>query len=297
MRKIQLLIGAVALVGLITITVITKAQEINLKGVNQCIADYYYISSPNGNVLEIEQDGLLCEYDIKKYDFSTAEDNGHITYKSKTEFLGDTRFYPTGISGDINVNYETEFPKCVAEKNDSLTGQLLFHPSTDGEVESTDRGHGKLYISLKNAHSLSETAEIIESLKKYGEVTWLWVDTYGNEDISGVITVQNPFSAEKNALVPNKYTGVYGIPLYYNGKLVENSTECFLRVLNGYDNTDDNFCQEKIFSVKNSIKPDGGAVTEENIKIIGLVLLISDETDRDEAFAAILNNDAVRAVN
>ena len=296
MKKITIILGILAVAGLMAITVITKAQEMMLKNVNANIADYYYISSPNGNSLEITQEGLLCQYDIKSYAFSTTENNGHFTYKLQTDILGDTRFYATGIAGDKNANYETEFPKCVAEKNDALSEQLLFHPSAGGEIESADRGHGKLYISLKKAHSLSETAALVESLKEYGEVTWLWVDTYAGTDISGTSMVQNPYSAEKNSALPQKYVGVYGMPLYYDGEPAEGSVQRFINILNNCKDIADDFCQQQILTVKRNIKPDGGAITEGDIKIIGLVLLLPENSDRDDTFSALLKNEEIRVV-
>lgn len=291
MKKARLMIIIFALVGLVGVTVMVKTREGWLKGINESISDYYYISSPNGNSLEVKQDGLFCYYELKKYDYSTLEDNGYLKYKAEASIIDKVKFHNTGLLSGDSSNYETDFPRCAIEKNDASDKQLFYHPSVDEtKVKSEKSDGGKMYISLKGALSLNETAEIISKLSEYGEVTWLWVDTYAGQDMSEAEIIQN-------AGFDGKKLNAYGIPLYYGGEKIENAADCFLGRLNSVSSDNDNFCAEVLTSVKRGIKPEGGEITETNIKVIGLVILPSPEIDRAEIFEAICKDENVRAVN
>lgn len=290
MKKARLMIIIFAIVGLVGITVMVKTKESWLKGVNESVADYYYISSPNGNSLQINQDGLSSTYELIKYEYSTSEDSGRFKYRADAQIIDKVKFYHTGLLSGDSSNYETEFPRCVMEKNDASGKQLFYHPSADESIVKSEKNDGgKIYVSLKKAVSLTETAAIISELSEYGEVTWLWVDTYSGKDMSKAATVQNAdFDGES--------LNVYGIPLYYSGEKIENAAACFLGKL-GSSLNNDNFCADVLSSVKMGIKPEGGELSEADIKIIGLVILPAPETDREEIFEALCAQENVRAVN
>lgn len=291
MKKARLIIIFFAIVGLVGITVMVKAKETWIKGISDSIADYYYISSPNGNSLQVKQGGLSCEYELKKYNYSVSEDNGHFGYKATADILGNVKFYHTGLLSGDSSNYETDFPRCAMEKNDASDQPFFYHPSVDeNRVKSEKTDGGKFYVSLKSAVTLTEAAAIAAEFSEYGEVTWLWVDTYSGMDMSKAATIQNAgFDGEK--------MNVYGIPLYYNGERIENAAACFLDKLNGTAFDNNKFCADVLRSVGAGIKPEGGEINETDIKIIGLVILPAYETDRDEIFEALCAHENVRAVN
>jgi len=290
-KKVRLMIIIFAIIGLVGISVMVKLKENWLREINESAAVYFYISSPNGNALNIKEGGLLTEYRLKKYNFSLSEDNGHIDYKTSADILGNVKFNSTLLSGDGNVNYETDFPRCLMEKNDASSDDVFYHPSADeSRIKSEKSDSGKYYVSFKNTLSLAETAAIISELSEYGEVTWLWVDTYAGKDMTSTATIQNAdFDGEK--------LNTYGIPLYYNGERIENAVGCFLDKLNNISLNNVNFCTKTLNSVKMGIKPESGEITEKDIKVIGLVFLPSTETDRSEIYENLCLQENVRAVN
>lgn len=255
---------------------LTQARKLN--GIIDSISDYYYISCPNGNVLDISAAGnLKFDYNLIKYSHTLTEDSGRISYRSVTDILGKTKFMHIGLlTGPSGMNDRTDFPQCVIEVNDSSKEQRFFYKSVDGDqIKTPGADGGKIYISFQHSIAYDQTRELFSELDRYGNVAWLWVDTYGQSDMDhNPVTLQNPL--ENNELP------LYGIPIYHNGEYVENPLEAFLEILNKSDENTDNPISSKIYNIKLGINASGGKLCENDIKIIGAVLLPSNDMDRKQ---------------
>ena len=283
---------------IVIICVIFIASYINLLQAGKLnimiddLSDYYYISCPNGNELQISKlSNMRYKYELIRYSFDLTENNGVTTYESKTTLWGNTSFYRTGLlSGTANSNVQTNFPQCVIEKNDASLIPEFFYPSytLDGSEKKTDGG--KIYISFKQPFSYDEAFEFISICEEYGTVTWLWVDTYKQINMdNNPITIQNP--------IENDTLPVYGIPLYHNGSFVEDPLNEFLDVLNNaYNSISDNYINEKLKEIKFGINNSNEMLCSEDIKIIGAVLLPFGQTksDREEIFQFLNETDNVK---
>lgn len=268
-----------------------QGQEKNLDEITSSLSDYYYISCPNGNALCIsEYDNLKYSYEVVKYSFDLYESNGSMSYISETNVRGNTKFYHSGLlSGSSGMNYKTNFPQCVTEINDSSDIQCFFYPSFDNsEIKTVSSDGGKIYISFDNSISYGKALEFIEDIERYGTVTWLWVDTYGQNDMScNPITIQNP---SENNILP-----VHGIPMYYNGLCVENPLESFLEILNSVSvGNNDNQINQKIFDIKLGINNSKTVISEEDIDVIGMVVLPFKELDRKQVFNVLSQMDNIK---
>lgn len=268
-----------------------EEQEKNLDEITSSLSDYYYISCPNGNALCIsEYDNLKYSYEVVKYSFDLYESEGSLSCKSRTDIWGNTKFYHSGLlSGSSEMNYKTDFPQCVTEINDSSGIQRFFYPSFDNfEIKTVPSDGGKIYISFDHSISYGEALEFIEDIKRYGTVTWLWVDTYGQNDLSGnPVIVQNP---SKTNTLP-----VHGIPMYYNGLCVENPLEPFLEILNSSSaGNNDNQINQRILDIKLGINDSKAVISEEDIDVIGMVVLPFEELDRKQVLDALSQIDNIK---
>lgn len=129
------------------------------------------------------------------------------------------------------MNDETGFPLRVIEKKDALNYQAFFYPGIQrAEIKLYSLGRLR-YLSLEHAISYREAMTLISDLKHYGEVSWLWVDTYGQSDINdNPVTIQNPF--DYSLQYKEDSLSVHGIPIYYDGVHVDEPLERFLDILN-----------------------------------------------------------------
>lgn len=268
-----------------------QEQEKNLDEITSSLTDYYYISCPNGNALYISEHGnLKYSYEVVKYAFDLHESNGSMSYQSETNILGETKFYHSGLlSGPSGMNDKTDFPQCVTEINDSSDIQRFFYPAFDhSEIKTAPSDGGKIYLSFDRSISYGEALELMEDIERYGTVTWLWVDTYGQNDMScNPITIQNPHG---NNLLP-----VYGIPIYYNGLRVEKPLESFLKILNSLSVGDnDNQINQRISDIRLGIRDSKDVIREEDIDVIGMVVLPLKELDRKHVFDALSQIDNIK---
>ena len=268
-----------------------QEQENKLDDIISSLSDYYYISCPNGNAIYIsEYDNLKYSYEVFKYSFDLYESNGSMSYKSETNIGGNTKFYNSGLlSGSSGMNYKTNFPQCVIEINDSSDIQRFFYPSFDNsEIKTAPSDGGKIYISFDNSISYCEAPEFIKDIERYGTVTWLWVDTYGQNDMScNPVTIQNPYA--------NNNLPVHGIPMYYNGLCVENPLGSFLKILNSSSVGDnDNQINQKILDIRLGINNSKAVLNEEDIYVIGMVVLPFEELDRKQVFDALSQIDNIK---
>ena len=291
-KRFFIAIFIVTICGIFILSYINLSQTRKLNIIIDDLSDYYYISCPNGNELQISKlSNMKYKYDFIKYSFDLTENDGVITYESETTILGNTSFYRTGLlSGSTNINVQTNFPQCVIEKNDASLIPRFFHPSytLDGREKKTDGG--KIYISFKQPFSYNEVLAFISICEEYGTVTWLWVDTYKQINMDNdPITIQNPI---ENDVLP-----IYGIPLYHNGSFVEDPLNEFLDILNNaYSSISDNYINEKLKKIKFGINNSDDMLRSEDIKIIGVVLLPFDQSksDREEIFQFLNEIDNVK---
>ncbi|MGN0378145.1 MAG: hypothetical protein ACI4EU_01000 [Butyrivibrio sp.] len=268
-----------------------QEQEKNLDEITSSLSDYCYISCPNGNAVYIsEYDNLKYSYEVVKYSFDLYESNGSMSYKSETNIWGNTKFYHSGLlSGSSEMNYKTDFPQCVTEINDSSDIQRFFYPTFDNsEIKTAPSDGGKIYISFDHSISYGEALGFIKDIERYGTVTWLWVDTYGQTDMScNPITIQNPYA---NNIFP-----VHGIPMYYNGLCIENPLEPFLEILNSSSvGNNDNQINQRILDIKLGINDSNAVISEEDIDVIGMVVLPFEELDRKQVFDALSQLDNIK---
>lgn len=268
-----------------------QEQEKNLDEITSSLSDYYYISCPNGNAVYISKyDNLKFSYEVVKYAFDLYESNGSMSYKSETDILGNTKFYHSGLlSGPSGMNYKTNFPQCVTEINDSSDIQRFFYPTFDNsDIKTVPSDGGKMYISFDHSISYGEALEFIEDIERCGTVTWLWVDTYGQNDMScNPITIQNPYG---NNILP-----VHGIPIYYNGLCVEKPLESFLKILNSLSvGNNDNQINQRISDIKLGINDSKTVISEEDIDVIGMVVLPFEELDRKQVIDVIIQTDNIK---
>lgn len=270
---------------------VKSEQSKNLNEITSSLSDYYYISCPNGNAIYIsEYDNLKYSYEVVKYSFDLYESEGSMSYKSETNILGNTKFYHSGLlSGSNGMNYKTDFPQCVTEINDSSDIQRFFYPTFDNsEIKTVPSDGGKIYISFEHSMLYDEALALIEDMERYGTVTWLWVDTYSQNDMSGnPITIQNP---SENNILP-----VYGIPMYYNGLCVEKPLKSFLEIINSVSVCDnDNQINQRIFNIRLGINNSKAVLSEEDIDVIGMVVLPFKELDRKQVFDALSQLDNIK---
>ena len=270
---------------------IISEQSKNLNEITSSLSEYYYISCPNGNAIYIsEYDNLKYSYEVVKYSFNLYESEGSISYKSETNILGNTKFYHSGLlSGSSGMNYKTDFPQCVTEINDSSDIQRFFYPTFDNsEIKTVPSDGGKIYISFDHSISYGEALEFIKDIERYGTVTWLWVDTYCQNDMScNPITIQNP---SENNILP-----LHGIPMYYNGSCVEKPLKSFLEIINSVSVCDnDNQINQRILDIKLGINDSKAVISEEDIDVIGVVVLPFEELDRKQVFDALSQIDNIK---
>lgn len=270
---------------------VKSEQSKNLNEITSSLSDYYYISCPNGNAIYIsEYDNLKYSYEVVKYSFNLYESEGSISYKSETNILGNTKFYHSGLlSGSSGMNYKTDFPQCVTEINDSSDIQRFFYHTFDNsEIKTAPSDGGKIYISFDHSISYGEALEFIKDIERYGTVTWLWVDAYGQNDMScNPITIQNP---SENNILP-----LHGIPMYYNGACVEKPLKSFLEIINSVSVCDnDNQINQRILDIKLGINDSKAVISEEDIDVIGMVVLPFEELDRKQVFDALNQIDDIK---
>lgn len=97
---------------------------------NKDIQDYYYISCPNGNELDIKQKSSNeYQYSILSYPFSTTEYTNKFTFRLKVSLDQKFIFEKIGLlTGTSGVNANTDFPNCLIKENDSSQYQRFFSP-------------------------------------------------------------------------------------------------------------------------------------------------------------------------
>lgn len=101
------------------------------------------------------------------------------------------------------------------------------------------------------------------------------------------ITVQNPYG---NDIFP-----VHGIPMYYNGSRVEKPLDSFLKILNSLPAGDnDNQINQKISDIKSGINDSKDVIREEDIDVIGMVVLPLKELDRKHVLDALSQIDHIK---
>ncbi len=95
---------------------------------NKDIQDYYYISCPNGNELDIKQKSSNeYQYSILSYPFSTTEYTNKFTFRLKVSLDQKFIFEKIGLlTGTSGVNANTDFPNCLIKENDSSQYQRFF---------------------------------------------------------------------------------------------------------------------------------------------------------------------------
>lgn len=252
---------------------------------NEDIQDYYFISCPNGNELDIMQKSSNeYQYSILSYPFSTTESTNKFTFRLKVSIDQKFIFEKIGLlTGTSGANASTDFPNCLIRENDSSQNQRFFL-STPEEVEiSTILGEGKIYVSFKNAINSSDISSLIDEYSEYGTVTWLWVDTYNDSD-STLPTIQNPQNGER---------GVYGIPLFYAGERLISPLDKFVSIINDKHA----YLEDEYESIRNGIKTGKDAIRQSDINIIGVVLLSPKDLNRSAIINEIAKKENVYAVN
>lgn len=253
---------------------------------NKDIQDYYYISCPNGNELEIKQKSSNeYQYSILSYPFSTTESTNKFTFRLKVSLDQRFIFEKIGLlTGTSGANANTDFPNCLIKENDSSQNQRFFLPTPEENNDvSTILGEGKIYVSFKNAIDSSDISSVIDEYSEYGTVTWLWVDTY-NDSYSTLPTMQNPQNDER---------GVYGIPLFYGGEKVISPLDKFIAIIN-----DNHVCLENEFEIiRNGIKKGNDEITQFDIDVIGIVLLSPKDLNRSAIINEIAKKENVYVVN
>lgn len=130
---------------------------------NKDIQDYYYISCPNGNELDIKQKSSNeYQYSILSYPFSTTEYTNKFTFRLKVSLDQKFIFEKIGLlTGTSGVNANTDFPNCLIKENDSSQYQRFFLPTPEEDNDvSTILGEGKIYVSFKNAINSSDISSV-----------------------------------------------------------------------------------------------------------------------------------------
>ena len=246
---------------------------------NKDIQDYYYISCPNGNELDIKQKSSNeYQYSILSYPFSTTEYTNKFTFRLKVSLDQKFIFEKIGLlTGTSGVNANTDFPNCVIKENDSSQYQRFFLPTPEEDNDvSTILGEGKIYVSFKNAINSSDISSVIDEYSEYGTVTWLWVDTYNDSD-STLPTIQNPQNDER---------GVYGIPLFYAGEKLISPLDKFVNIINDKHA----YLEDEFENIRNGINTGKDTIKQSDINIIGIVLLSQKDLNR----SAIINEIAIK---
>lgn len=264
-----------------------QSRDKMMTQINQDIRDYYFISCPNGNELNIMQmDSSEYQYSITCFPYSTTESTKKDTFKLKVYLNQKFTFEKDGfLSGTSGANTSTDFPNCLIEKNDASRIQrfYLFPTKAVNDEISAIPGGGKIYVSFKNAISSSDISSVINEYSEYGTVTWLWVDTYNNSD-SIQPTIQNPRKEER---------GVFGIPLFYGGEKVTSPLERFIGIINN-----EHLCMESDFeNIKKGIKNGKDEIRQSDVKIIGIVLLPSKDSEHKAIIDEIAKKDNVYVAN
>lgn len=246
---------------------------------NKDIQDYYYISCPNGNELDIKQKSSNeYQYSILSYPFSTTEYTNKFTFRLKVSLDQKFIFEKIGLlTGTSGVNANTDFPNCLIKENDSSQYQRFFLPTPEEDNDvSTILGEGKIYVSFKNAINSSDISSVIDEYSEYGTVTWLWVDTYNDSD-STLPTIQNPQNDER---------GVYGIPLFYAGEKLISPLDKFVNIINDKHA----YLEDEFENIRNGINTGKDTIKQSDINIIGIVLLSQKDLNR----SAIINEIAIK---
>ena len=288
MKKVIIIITLIIISIIVSTTVFSKyrGRESKMTQINKDLQDYYFISCPNGNELDIMQKSSNeYQYSILSYPFSTTESTNKFTFRLKVSLDQKFIFEKIGLlTGTSGANVSADFPDCLIKENDSSRIQRFFlsKPKDDDEI-STIAGEGKIYVSFKNPISSSDISSVIDEYNEYGTVTWLWVDTYNDSD-STLPTIQNPQKDE---------IGVYGIPLFYCGEKVTSPLDKFITIINDTHN-----CLESEFeNIRNGIKNEEDEIARSDVKIIGIVLLSQKDLNRSAIINEIAKKENVYAVN
>lgn len=289
MKKIITIISLIIILMVAGTIVLTKYHRRNLMmtQMNKDIQNYYFISCPNGNELNIKQvNSGEYQYSITCFPYSTTESTKKDTFKLKVNLNQKFTFEEIGfLTGTSGANTTTDFPDCLIAENDSSRIQrfYLFSARGGSNEVSTIPGEGKIYVSFKNAISSSDISSVIDEYSAYGTVTWLWVDTYNDSD-SILPTIQNPQKDER---------GVFGIPLFYGGEKVTSPLDRFIGIIN-----DKHACLESEFeNIRNGIKKGKDEIMQSDVKIIGIVLLPSKDLEHKAIINEIAKKDIVYAAN
>lgn len=245
-----------------------RSRELLMIQINKDVQDYYFISCPNGNELDIKQvNSNEYQYSISCFPYSVTDSTKKDNYKLKVRLNQKFTFEKIGLlTGASGANSTTDFPNCLITENDSSRIQrfYLFSSGNSNDELATIQDEGKIYVSFKNAISSSNISSVIDEYSAYGTVTWLWVDTYNDSD-SITPTIQNPQKDER---------GVFGIPLYYGGEKIAAPLDKFVYIIN-----DKHPCLENEFDViRNGIKAEKGEIIQSDVKIIGIVLLPKNDS-------------------
>lgn len=290
-RKASAMKKSIAIIALVIISITAGAvvlfkyqsRDKMMTQMNKDIQNYYFISCPNGNELDIMQmSSNEYQYFILAYPFSTTESANKFTFKLNVSLEQNFTFEKIGsLTGAKGANTTSDFPNCLIAENDSSRTRRFFLPPAKADDE--EPGDGKIYVSFKNAVGSSDISSVIDDYSEYGTVTWLWIDTYNDSDPT-LPTIQNPQKNER---------GVYGIPLFYRGEKVASPIDSFIGIMN-----DKHLCLESEFeNIRNGIKIEEDEITQSDIKIIGIVLLSRNDLDRSAIIDEIAKKDNVYAVN
>ena len=257
-----------ALIDYYKIASIDKYIYIEKKESENCINYTYYLQYPNSNKKDIRE---MVKRELTLH---------HNVYLSTHKNILDI------METDPYVN--NNFPQEIMDNVDS--GVKFYHPNNpaDNELQNdqalnynSNYKQTTLNLSFDKPYSISQVQNLLSS---YGNITWLWVDTYKGQDISHKVKFTtgeyHDWSYDGATLKPiadGTIGQVFGIKLIdEQNHIIKNPDETFIEMLNKYNNIKDSKVAEKIYQVKESIKKDG-PITKGDIRIIGCVINCSGE--------------------
>lgn len=286
-KKILLVLFIIFIVCFVIMAfLIFNMRKSNHEKNNSTLLDYFKIASVDYYLDIAKSEGKMdmrYMYSLHVPN-SEAKDIRKITDRKIT--LLSQKYIPQGGITMLNSVQYKNFPEDIM---DSVYSDVKFyHPNglqpvltelKDNKAMSENYGEYTMSLSFDKGYSVDEAKYL---LSEYGDVVWLWVDTYKNQEIlskTEFLTGECHLwegKSKKRIIDPN-IGQAFGIKMIdERNRSIENPEGVFIDILNKYDNPKKNKVSEKIYEVKQSIKKDK-PIEREDLKILGCILKSSKD--------------------
>lgn len=255
---------------------------------NKALIDYYKIASIDF-FLDIEKDegNTYINYTYnKQVPNPEKKDIREITKREVTLFYNGYARQKQLVDLNYNKYRYYNFPQDIMDKVYSdakfyYPGNRCHNSLQDNEFikEINKYAEHTLSLSFDKSYSIDQVKKLLEP---YGDITWLWVDTYKEQEVSNktefLIGEYHDWTGEKKIPVDDETKGqAFGIKMLdEQNHIIQNPDDVFIKILNEYSYPTESEAAKKIYEVKECIKKES-PVTKNDIGILGCVIKCKKE--------------------